>query len=254
MDQIDLHCTSFQIPSRLRELAKIRDDHKFPEYLHCLGDISLLDSPCVAVIGTREPTERGYKIAHSIAAHLAELGCTIVAGLALGCDTAAHEGALSVGGKTIAALGTPLEQRYPVKNVGLKQRIVEQGGLLITEYDTEAGDGQWGTRLYQRDLIQAAIAHVVIPVQAGKKSGTLHTVGAAIKLKRPVVAPVPGKDVETDKYDGIIRLLERKQAFPLKGKEDYPRIVKSIRSWMESDMARLVTEEDNQIWFESRGV
>ena len=87
--------------------------------------------PCVAIVGSRETTLYGQTVAKKFGAELARLGFCVVSGLARGIDTAAHEGALSVGGKTVAVLGTGLDIIYPPENLGLYRRIEAGGGAIL---------------------------------------------------------------------------------------------------------------------------
>jgi DNA processing protein len=203
---------------------------KPPARLHCLGDVSLLNTPGVAVIGTRSPTDMGRRIAFRIAAYFASHGYAIISGLALGCDTEGHLGSLSVpNGKTIAILGTSLKNIYPKKNRMLAQRIVESGGLVLSAYDD---DTYAPRRFVERDRLQAALSLAVIPVQArsfdlkktDKPCGTRHACIAARELGRGLFVPVPMPEDEQrypERYAGIRELMEWKCAMTFAGKIDY---------------------------------
>lgn len=183
--------------------------------IHLWGDRSLLftasdERPRIAIIGTRQPTELGRRVARVLARTYTQWGWIVVSGLALGIDTAAHEGALDVrGGKTIAILGTCLERISPAVNRPLARRIIEQGGLVLSPYGPEHPFER--RDFMQRDALQAALAEVVIPVQAGIGSGTLHTVHAAQQMERPVWVPKPFRqDYEAypDTYAGLVALVQ----------------------------------------------
>lgn len=105
---------------------RIQSSGYSPELLSCVGDVSLLKTPSVAIIGMRQPTQWGRLLAYRVAAFFARAGYTIVSGLAPGIDTAAHEGALSVDGRTIAVLEGPLGNYYPHQNRELAQAIVQK--------------------------------------------------------------------------------------------------------------------------------
>ncbi len=154
-----------------------------PQALWCIWNTSLLNSWGIAIVGTRTPSEVGKQTARSIAQVLASEGYTITAGLCKGIDTEAHEGALTVGGKTIAVLvDIQIGSIYPRENRGLARRILDNGGLLIAEH--ALGESQtwsyeskrFGRELVARDRIQSGLSFCTIPVQAGVKSGTLHTI------------------------------------------------------------------------------
>lgn len=104
-----------------------------PPLLFIDGDPALLERPQLAMVGSRRASRPGLDNATAFARSLAGGGFVITSGLALGIDGAAHQGALDVGGKTIAVLGTGLQQLYPRRHLGLATRIVESGGAVISE-------------------------------------------------------------------------------------------------------------------------
>ena len=148
--------------------------------LYYRGNIDALQKPGIAVIGTREPTPNGIKAGNFFSAEFAKQGFNIVSGLAIGCDTTGHEGALSVGGTTTAFLANGLDWNsiYPKENLELAKRIVENGGLLLSEYPI----GQTCNRysLVARDRLQAGLSYATIAIQTGIKGGTMHAVRTTI--------------------------------------------------------------------------
>src|SRR3989338_7301724 len=114
-------------------LAQIADP---PKQLYCRGNLELLNSECIGVVGTRKLTSYGKESAQYITRGLAAAGFTIVSGLAMGIDAIAHQATLDVGGKTIAVLGGGVSDRKigPRINLLLARKIVENNGLLISEY------------------------------------------------------------------------------------------------------------------------
>lgn len=157
-----------------------------PDTLYALGDLSLLNQKSVAIIGSRAATEVSINRTYEIARFFAEHGWCIVSGLAEGCDTAAHLGALSVSGKTIAVLPCPIEKR---RTHPIAERIVKQGGLLLSEYPE--GTPYSVAHYEQRDYIQAALSVATIPVQGGIKSGTRYASWKSLDLGRLTVVPLP---------------------------------------------------------------
>jgi len=178
-----------------------------PRFLHCQGDVALLATPCISIVGSRNATPLGLALTHQLAARLASDGYTIVSGLARGIDTAAHEGALSVGGRTVAVLGTSLSrtQCFPRSNALLEDRIVAEDGLLASEYAEGSGSS---ARFKARDRIIAAIGLVVIPIQAERQSGTLVTAHRAQQYGRPIwcLRPPP-EESQAQQYQGIHDLI-----------------------------------------------
>lgn len=159
-----------------------------PPVLYVKGEIFKQDSLAVGIVGSRKASDYGLKTAHRIAARLAELGITIVSGMALGIDSAAHRGALEVNGRTIAVFGCGLKYTYPMANYRLSQEI-QKNGAIISEYpfDTEAYPSQFPAR----NRIISGMSLGVIVVEAGEKSGSLITADFALEQGREVFA-VPG--------------------------------------------------------------
>jgi DNA processing protein len=144
---------------------------------------------CVAMIGARRCTEVGLWAARDLAAGLARAGIVVVSGLALGIDAAAHEGALDGGGRTLAVLASPVDRPGPARNLPLAREIVRDRGWLVSE--RPPGARVLPADFPHRNRLVAALASVVIVVEAGLPSGTLSTVQRALALGRAVGA-VPG--------------------------------------------------------------
>ncbi len=159
----------------------------------------------VGVVGTRRPSSYGLEATRWIAETLASHGCHIVSGLAEGIDGEAHRSALAVGGKTTAVLACGVDVCYPSKHFRLYEEIIQSGGLLLSEYPP--GDGIARHRFPQRNRIIAALSRALIVVQAGEKSGALHTADAALDLGRDVYA-VPGP-ITSVLFRGSNRLLQQ---------------------------------------------
>jgi DNA processing protein len=145
--------------------------------------------PRVAIVGARRPTPYGEAVAERLAADLAAAGVVVVSGLALGIDAAAHEGALQVGGCTVAVLGTGVDVIYPAAHVELAGRIAAGGGALVSQFP--AGTRPQRGNFPRRNWTIAALADVVVVVEAAEGSGALITAEAALALDREVMA-VPG--------------------------------------------------------------
>ena len=143
----------------------------------------------VAVVGARAASRGALDRAQALGAGLARAGIDVVSGGAFGVDAAAHEGALSAGGVTIAVLGTGIDVSYPSQHAPLYQRIVESGGALVSQFapGTLPRAGQFPTR----NKVIAALAEAVVVVEAGSRSGSLHTAKAARLLGRRLAA-APG--------------------------------------------------------------
>ncbi len=161
-----------------------------PPLLYVKGRAELLSRPALAVVGSRNATAQGIANAGQFSAALSRAGWTIVSGLALGIDTAAHEGALlhAAGGATVAVIGTGADIVYPARNRALAHRIAE-GGCIVSEYalGTPANAGNFP----RRNRIISGLARGVLVVEAAAESGSLITARMAAEQGRDVFA-IPG--------------------------------------------------------------
>ncbi|HYD51467.1 MAG TPA: DNA-processing protein DprA [Gemmatimonadaceae bacterium] len=179
---VALHTGDERYPERLREL----DDA--PAVIWTIGDLALLGAPMVAIVGTRRCTAYGERVTRELATALARAGVCVVSGMALGIDAAAHESALVERGRTIAVLGTGVDVPYPAGHRALHARLANDG-LLISEAlpGAPARPGAFP----RRNRLIAALAPVLIVVEAGTASGALITARVALDLGRTIAA-VPG--------------------------------------------------------------
>lgn len=159
-----------------------------PDPLWARGDLTVLDRPTVAIVGTRRATAYAERVTRELARSLARAGACVVSGLARGVDAAAHLGALDVGGATCAVLGTGLDVVYPRGHAALQAEIASRG-LVLSEL--EANDAAHRGSFPERNRIIAAAASLTIVVEAGVKSGALLTSNRASELGRTIAA-VPG--------------------------------------------------------------
>lgn len=207
-----------EFPDKLRSCVNGKGVEEATIILYYRGDLSILDKAAVAVVGTREPTANGLSTGRQLALEFARRGFNIVSGLAIGCDTAAHEGALEAEGATTAVLANGLDWAdiYPKENIALAQRIVDRGGLLLSEYPI----GQRCERkaLIARDRLQAGLGVGTMVIQTSVSGGTMHAVNATIAAKKPVfVAEYSDEaDLQHENTQGNLRLLEENKAFPIR--------------------------------------
>jgi DNA processing protein len=186
LDQADNHhVLSFNDP---RYPALLKQTKQPPLLLFIKGNPLLLARQQLAMVGSRQPTPTGRKVAQNFAAELAQQGYVITSGMARGIDSEGHKGALQAGGLTLAVMGHGLEQVYPASNKVLAQAIVEQGALL-SEYFP---DVQARAELFpQRNRIVVGLSIGTIVIEAGLKSGTLISANLAAEYSRDVFV-VPG--------------------------------------------------------------
>jgi DNA processing protein len=159
-----------------------------PYLLFAVGNLDLLHSPGLGVVGTRSPTEYGWRTAMSLSGELARAGLTIVSGMARGIDSAAHAAALDAGGTTVGVLGHGIDRVYPPENGPLFERV-GQRGLLLTEL--APGEKPNAGNFPRRNRLIAALSLGVLVVEMGEKSGAQHTVTYALEQGKDVFA-VPG--------------------------------------------------------------
>lgn len=175
------------MPAYPRRLVDLHDP---PSALHCTGRCELLGwaGPVLAAVGSRQAGDPGLALTRRLCRAAAAAGALVVSGLALGIDAAAHEGALDAGAPTIAVLGCGVDVAYPPRNRALHGRLAESG-LLVSEYPAGTEPAPW--RFPARNRLIAALADVVLVVEARRRSGALITADHALDLGRDVVA-VPG--------------------------------------------------------------
>ncbi len=167
------------------------------------GDVSCLDRPCVAIVGTRSASTYGKAVAEKFGEAFARAGVTVVSGGALGIDAAAHKGALNAGGKTVAVLAGGVDTIYPAVHAGLFNTI-RQNGCLISQF--AVGTRPDSFRFLLRNGVIAALSHAVLVVEAPIRSGALRTAHDAAELGREVfVVPANVDNLNFAGSFGLIR-------------------------------------------------
>ncbi|HWA29074.1 MAG TPA: DNA-processing protein DprA [Lacunisphaera sp.] len=140
-------------------------------YLYVAGDVSLLDLPGVAIVGSRKATPAALQRAEQLARALAQRSIVTVSGLAEGIDEAAHRAAIASGGKTIAIIGTPLERAYPAKHSSLQEEIY-RNHLLVSPF--EPGTRTFPSHFPERNRVMARLTRATVIIEASDTSGSLH--------------------------------------------------------------------------------
>lgn len=200
-----------------------------PPLLFLRGNIAVLDRvPGVAVVGTRKATLHGITIAERIAAFLGDAGFPVVSGLALGIDAAAHEGALRTATPTIAVLAQGLEKVYPRANAHLADRILDHGGLWVSEH--AHGTPAKPEFFVHRNRIQVGLSCASIIVEGEERSGSSTQAEFCIRNRRTLFAvlPAPGGPVTTA-YRLPQMLVSDRGAFPIRSKDDYGTILEAAK-------------------------
>lgn len=197
LEKLESHQIKFLIP------GKQFDELPAPPIgLTFRGDINLLERRTVAIVGTRNPTPYGSKVAAELAANFADREWVVVSGGAYGIDSAAHKGALLSEGESIAVMASGLDVLYPAGNARLFAAI-QESGLLISEY--MPGTPALPFRFLNRNRIIAAISEGTIVVEAAFRSGSLRTARDAESIRRKVLA-IPGP-INSPLSEGCHRLI-----------------------------------------------
>lgn len=171
------------------------DDETYPQHLRTLpdrppvlyvrGNMREADEKCLAIVGTRKASRYGWDVANQLAQELAQHDVTIVSGLAQGIDAAAHRGALSAGGRTIAVVGTGIDKVYPRENSDLAEEIVASGAIIS---EMPLGAAPLGKNFPQRNRLISGLSLGLLVAEAPSRSGALNTVSHAIDQGRDVFA------------------------------------------------------------------
>lgn len=184
-----IHIYSEYYPEKLKEL------YDKPIVLYIKGNKELLITFSLAIIGCRDYSEYGLKVANNISYGIAKKGIVTISGLARGIDSIAHIGTLKAGGKTIAVIGSSIDNIYPKENIELANEIVKSGGLIISEYIM--GSKIMKMNFPARNRIISGLSNGVVVIEAKRKSGTMITVDFALEQGKEVFA-VPGNITNTN--------------------------------------------------------
>jgi len=221
-----------EFPDVLRKT--VNEDGKLdpPLLLWYRGDFSITQLPGFAVIGTREATPEGVAGGTFLAGEFAKRGFNIVSGLAVGCDTCGHKGALKVGGKTTAILANGLDHNsiYPPENQDLAEEIVQNGGLLISEYRIGTPVNRYS--LVARDRLQSGLSLATLVVQTGEQGGTMHAATATLQAGKSLYT-IYFKDEDSRQHEKSLgnALLVKQGAKYIKGGDNLDEICNSVKNW-----------------------
>ncbi|MBT6048133.1 MAG: DNA-protecting protein DprA [Candidatus Scalindua sp.] len=216
-----------------------------PLFLYVKGNTNLLNyQKNIAIVGTRNCTEFGRKIAFNTAQKFSNLGYNIVSGLATGIDTAGHKGALSSKGFTTAIL-VDVENIYPKENQKLSEDILDNNGMLLSE--NPPGTLSHRGLLVARDRLQSGLSIGVFPIETGIVGGTMHTVQFSQDQNRLLFCPdlekIPNYPLETQACQGVLKLINDKIAVPY-SKNTYDQVVKDL----ENKLFELSQEQNSKIY------
>jgi DNA processing protein len=209
-----------EYPSALRFISD------FPPILYYKGDVAALREIGAAVVGTRDASPLGLSWARQISEMLVRTGFTIVSGLALGIDTAAHEGALRGNGRTVAILAHGLHQASPASNKDLAARILAHGGAWMSEHPP--GTPPRRAEFVRRNRMQSGMSVCSIVVESGYEGGAIHQGNFTSSQGRKLFCVVPDSEVlqnTTFNTEGAKRLISEFKAEPLRNSEQLREII-----------------------------
>jgi DNA processing protein len=213
-------------PAKLKEIANP------PPLLYCRGEIfKSQDEFTLAVVGTRKITPYGEQITKDLVRELTQNGLTIVSGLALGIDALAHKTCLEAQGRTIAVLGNGLDSIYPASNLPLARRILDTGGLIVSEFPL--GTPSFKSNFPHRNRIISGLALGTLVIEAATGSGSLITASIALDQNREIFA-VPGP-INSSASKGTNELIKQ-GAIPVSSAQD---IIQALNLELAKDFSRV---------------
>ena len=183
MQKHEIHIIAQKDPGYPESLRNIQMP---PALLFYRGNLDCLNGKCIAVVGSRKASPHGVEVTKKLCKELSLAGVTIVSGLAMGIDTAAHEGCLAGGSPTVGVLGCGLDVDYPVENDRLKREIIDNGGVLLSEYPP--GFNANRHVFYARNRIISGLGRALLMMESQIKSGSMLTVHHALDQGREVYA------------------------------------------------------------------
>jgi DNA processing protein len=210
-------------PSRLCEISDA------PPVLFVRGDPAGLQVPGAAVVGTRKASAAGLRSAAVIAAFLSDRGYSIVSGLALGIDAAAHTGALDAGGRTVAVLAHGLDRVSPLGNRELADRVLSNGGALVSEHPP--GVPPHRAEYVRRNRIQSGMSDFSVIVETGETGGSIHQAKFTHQQGRPLLTVIPSTEESKRQFDqsGANHLVRSLGAIAVSGTRDLAVVLDQIR-------------------------
>lgn len=226
--------------------AVLRQLPDYPPILFASGNIKLLQTPMLAIVGSRRPTAQGNMMAEKIAFELAQYGLTIVSGLAAGIDTRAHRGGLSATKSSVAVIGTGIDKVYPAINQSLSCQM-EAEGLLVSEFPL--GTPPAASNFPKRNRIISGLALGVLVVEAAEKSGSLITARLALEQGREVFA-MPGA-INNYQTKGCHWLIREGAVLVWEASQILEELKLPLKQWITNDNsikpASAELSEENQI-------
>lgn len=235
----EIKCDEKGFPKKLKSISYS------PKRLFIKGNIDLLNSVGIAVIGTRHPSEYGKRMCKRFTKELVQYGITIVSGMAQGIDSIAHKTCLENGGNTIAVLPSGFNNIYPQSNKGLYNKIINAGGAVVTEYKLEERPDS--NKFLERNRIVSGLSIGTLVIEAGYRSGTSVTARITLEQKRKLFS-IPSS---LDNNNGITsNLIIQKGAKLVTCVEDIIEEFENIKFEKNEDMnlEKYIEEEYKEVY------
>lgn len=200
----------------------VRDIHEAPPFLFARGEVRV-DDPGLSVVGSRDASAMGLKMAASIATALVGERLSVISGLAAGIDTAAHEAALAAGGRPVGVIGTGIRRTYPAANFDLHRRVAENG-VLLSQFLPDAPPQKHTFLMRNATMSGYGLATVV--VEAGEHSGARSQARMAVEHGRPVILT----DLVVAKTDWAKALIDRPGVYVASSTSEVIDVIRRVRS------------------------
>lgn len=206
-----------------KELAKIDNP---PAIIYYKGaEFSEISEHAIACVGTRKPTKLSYMAVNYLVPQWVNNNCSIISGLACGVDKLSHQACISSGGKTVAVLAHGLDTIYPKENKALADRILSNGGIIMSEYPVGTKADKF--RFVNRNRLIVGMSKAVVIYECDAKGGTMHNVEYATQQKKPIFCPDVGDEV-IDIQTGTKKLIDENTATVIKQGRDIKGVLDAV--------------------------
>ena len=213
---------------------------KAPPILYILGEIKPEDTVAVAVVGTRKASEKGLRNAYQLAELLANHNITVISGLALGIDTAAHRGSIEANGRTIAVIGSGLDHIYPPQNSGLWDEILLKGGAIVSQFPPGTSPNRW--QFPQRNWTMSGMAQGTIVVEASSSSGAKIQAEYTAKQGRVLFLTIN----QVERFSWAREIAEQDKAIIVRSITDIIDVLRPINTLSELPKELRITKKTKQ--------
>lgn len=221
--ELDIKVTFYTDKNYPKELAKIDNP---PAILYYRGaEFSEVSEHAIACAGTRKPTKLSYNAVNYLVPQWVNNNCSIISGLACGVDKLSHQSCISSGGKTVAVLAHGLDMIYPKENQALADRILSNGGILMSEYPVGTKADKF--RFVNRNRLIVGMSKAVVIYECDVKGGTMHNVEYATQQKKPIFCPDVGDEV-IDIQTGTKKLIDEHIATVIKEGRDIKGVLDAV--------------------------